>query len=124
MWMVSPEIVDPLCVIVFDTITPIKTGSGPGGGGGLLPGSVVQSVPHAGGVPAVAAKPLNAAGAAPPPNVLRLLQLELQKVTSVPMAALPLPITNAPDARKPNTVTVRAWWPMSTPSATARMSKE
>ena len=46
-------------------ITPMKAGSGPDGGEELLPGSVLQPVPHD-GVSGLFAKPLKDAGAAPP----------------------------------------------------------
>jgi hypothetical protein len=70
--MVSPAIVGPDLSIELETITAISEGSGPAGGGGLLPGPVVQFVPHA-AVAGSVSKPLNAAGAAPP---LRLLSFD------------------------------------------------
>jgi hypothetical protein len=62
---VSPEIVGPDLSIALETITAVNDGSGPAGGGGLLPGLVVQFVPHV-TTAGEFSKPLNAAGAAPP----------------------------------------------------------
>src|SRR4051812_11216100 len=97
MCTVSPEIVGPDLPIELETTTAISEGSGPAGGGGLLPGPVVQSVPHA-AVAGVVSKPLNAAGAAPPLRLLSFHHWAPQKVTSVPTAALLSPITKFPPA--------------------------
>ena len=70
MCTVLPEIVDPDIEIELDTITAMKVGSGPAGGGVLLPGSVDQVTPQA-GAGGVSSKPLNAAGAAPPLTLFR-----------------------------------------------------
>jgi len=70
MCTVSPEICEPDLDVELVTITPMNAGSGPVGGGGLLPGPVVQSVPQL-GVAGSRAKPLKLAGAAPPLRVLR-----------------------------------------------------
>src|SRR5436309_7463210 len=73
----------------------MKAGSGPAGGGALLPGSVLQSVPQL-GVAGFRAKPLKAAGAGPPLNEFSFHHCGPQNVTCVPAALLPSPITNAP----------------------------
>jgi hypothetical protein len=62
---VLPEIVEPDFVLELVTITPMNAGSGPAGGGVLLPGSVLQSTRQL-GVAGFSAKPLKLAGAAPP----------------------------------------------------------
>src|SRR6266478_1362022 len=64
MWTISPEIVDPDCVMLLATITPINGGT-VGGGLELLPVSVVQVWPQA-GVELLFSKPLKLAGAQPP----------------------------------------------------------
>ena len=48
MCAVSPEIVGPDFELELVTITPMKAGNGPSGGGALLPGLVVQSTPQLG----------------------------------------------------------------------------
>src|SRR5438445_5550721 len=93
MWTVFPEIVEPDCEIELETITPISAGSGGAGGGGLLPGAVVQLTPHA-GLAGALAKPLNAAGALPPESELTFHHCAPQKVTEP--VALWSPTTNAP----------------------------
>jgi hypothetical protein len=45
---VVPLICEPLFVAESVEITPMYAGSGPAGGGALLPGSVVQVAPHVG----------------------------------------------------------------------------
>src|SRR5437764_13686109 len=72
------------------------SGSGPGGGPGLLPGPVDQLVPHAGGVLGVLAKPLKAAGVAPPLSEFSFHHCAPQNVTGVSIAASPSPITKLP----------------------------
>src|SRR6266487_1837760 len=91
MWTVSPAIVEPDLVIELETITAMN----PGGGFALLPGPVVQLVPHVtlGGF---FSKPLNEGGAPPPLRLLRLDHCAPQKVTEVPIAALLSPITKLP----------------------------
>jgi hypothetical protein len=69
MCTVSPEISEPDFDIELETITPMNEGSGPAGGGGLLPGPVVQFVPQL-GVDGSSAKPLKLAGAVPGLSVL------------------------------------------------------
>jgi hypothetical protein len=44
MWTVLPEICEPDMEVLLDTSTPRYAGSGPAGGGALLPGSVLQPV--------------------------------------------------------------------------------
>ena len=62
----SPEIVGPDLVIELEAITAMNGGT-VAGGGELFPGWVTQVPPQVGGVKLVSsAKPLNAAGAAPP----------------------------------------------------------
>src|SRR6476659_4299605 len=100
MCRVLPEIVEPDLCTELVTITAMKLGSGPAGGGGLFPGSVVQLVPQT-TVFGVSAKPLNAAGAAPPSRVFSFHHWAPQKVTAVPTAALPLPIAKFPPATAP-----------------------
>lgn len=97
MCTVFPEIVDPDWEIELETITAIKAGSGPGGGGGLLPGSVDQLVPQVTDAGAFS-KPLKADGAEPPLNVFSFPHCAPQKVTGVPNAAFPSPITKVPPA--------------------------
>jgi hypothetical protein len=48
MCTVFPEICEPDCALEYVTITLMKAGSGPVGGGALLPGSVLQFVPQLG----------------------------------------------------------------------------
>src|SRR2546430_15074632 len=88
---VLPGSVEPDLVIELETITAMNSGSGPGGGFALLPGPVVQLVPHVtlGGF---FSKPLNAAGALPPVRLFRLDHCAPQKVTEVPIAAWVSPI--------------------------------
>src|SRR6516165_6581078 len=76
----------------------MKAGSGPLGGGGLLPGLVDQLVPQGGRPAGTFSKPLNEAGAEPPLKSFSFHHCEPQKVTAVPIAAFPLPITNVPPA--------------------------
>src|SRR6266480_1386112 len=105
MCTVSPEIVEPDWLMELETTTAMKAGRGPGGGGVLLPGSVDHWVPHA-AVEGVSSKPLNAAGADPPLSVLSFDHCAPQKVTLVPRAALPSPITKLPPATTTKTVTL------------------
>jgi hypothetical protein len=63
----------------------MNAGSGPAGGGALLPGSVLQPVPQL-GVDGSFAKPLNAAGADPPLSEFSFHHWAPQKVTDVPAA--------------------------------------
>src|SRR6185437_8608658 len=83
----------------------MNAGSGPAGGGGLLPGSVDQVAPHAGRLAGAFSKPLNAAGAEPPLRSFRFHHCAPQNVTAVPTAALPSPITNVPPAMPAKTST-------------------
>src|SRR3954451_4378706 len=93
MWAMSPEICDPDFVDLLVTITAMNAGSGPAGGGALLPGSVLH-VPPQRGADTLRAKPLNDEGAAPPLRSFTFHHCEPQKVT-VPVVLLS-PITNAP----------------------------
>src|SRR6266545_2056924 len=95
MWTVLPEIVEPDLLIELETITAMSAGSGPGGGDALLPGDVVQLVPHV-TVGGDFSKPLNEAGAVPPVRLFRFHHCAPQKVTEVPTAALLLPMTKLP----------------------------
>src|SRR5690242_5649762 len=92
---VLPEICAPDFDDELATITPMKAGNGPAGGGALLPGSVVQPVPQL-GTDGFLAKPLKLAGAAPPLSAFSFDHCEPQNVTLVPFELLPSPITNAP----------------------------
>src|SRR5690349_6201954 len=74
----------------------MNAGNGPAGGGGLLPGAVDHVVPHAGRPLGAFSNPLNAAGAAPALTSFSFHHCAPQKVTSVPVAAFPSPITNVP----------------------------
>lgn len=68
-----PEIVLPDWLTLLVTITPMNDGNGPGGADELLPEPAVHVPPQDGGVVlVVAAKPLNADGAAPPLSLLRV----------------------------------------------------
>src|SRR6266849_6234618 len=97
---VLPEIVEPDWLIELETITAMYAGSGPAGGGVLLPGSVDQLTPHV-TVAGVSSKPLNSAGAAPPLRLFSFHHWAPQKVTAVPTAALLSPITKLPPAEVP-----------------------
>lgn len=78
MCTVLPVIAEPDLEIELETITPMNDGSGPSGGGGLLPGPVVQSVPQL-GVDGLSAKPLKLAGASPPLSVLSFHHFSLSR---------------------------------------------
>src|SRR5215218_8739718 len=95
MCTVLPEIVDPDLLIELATITAMSCGNGPGGGGALLPGDVVQPVPHV-TVGGDFANPLNEAGAVPPLRLFSFHHCAPQKVTEVPTAALLSPMTKLP----------------------------
>jgi hypothetical protein len=76
-----PEITEPDLVIELATITVIL-GATVAGGGALLPGSVLHMPPQAGGLGVItSAKPLNAAGAAPPLTLFSFDHCALQNVT-------------------------------------------
>src|SRR3954465_4392169 len=93
MWTIVPETVEPDFVTLLVTTTDMYAGSGPFGGGGLLPASVVNVPPHVGDA-GFLAKPLKAEGAGPPFTVLEPDHWSPQKVT-VPVA-LPSATTKAP----------------------------
>src|SRR6266478_1438860 len=95
MWTVLPEISEPSLPTELVTITAMKVGSGPSGGGVLLPGSVVQATPQL-GVVGSSAKPLKLRGAEPPLVGLSFAHCAPQKVTEVPVAAFLSPITKLP----------------------------
>src|SRR5712692_692811 len=95
MWTVSPEISEPSLPTELVTITAMKAGSGPSGGGVLLPGSVVQATPQL-GVVGSSAKPLKLRGAEPPLKELSFAHRAPQKVTEVPIAAFLSPMTKLP----------------------------
>ena len=99
-----PVIVEPDSVIELDTITAINEGT-LFGGPELFPGSVVHMPPRLGGCVLVEfAKPLKLDGAGPPLNEFNLAHCAPQKVTLVPRAALPSPITKLPPATTTKTV--------------------
>ncbi len=85
IWGVFPEIVGPDLAAELVTITAMYLGSGPAGGGALLPGSVLQVAPQL-GVMGFAAYPLKLAGAGPPLRELRWAHWAPQKVTADPAA--------------------------------------
>src|SRR5260370_1338305 len=109
-----PEIALPDWLIELETITPMKEGSGPGGGGALLPGSVVQVVLHVGSM-AESSQPLKEAGAGPPLKVLFVAHCAPQKLTEVPVTVpgTTSPTTNEPPERKR---TVEGHWADSLPA--------
>jgi hypothetical protein len=96
--------VEPDCEVELETTTAMNAGNGPGGGGVLLPVSVIQLVPQDAEA-GVSSKPLNDAGAGPPLSVFSFDHWAPQKVTSVPIAAFPSPITKLPPGVTANTVT-------------------
>src|SRR3954447_3602729 len=98
MWAMSPEICDPDFVDLLVTMTAMNAGSGPAGGGALLPGSVLHVPPHT-GAETFRAKPLNDDGAELALRTFTFHHCELQKVT-VPVVLLS-PITNAPAPEPP-----------------------
>src|SRR5207249_748997 len=87
--------VEPDWLMLLATITAMVPGNGPFGGGALLPGSVLQPVPQLGTF-GFRAKPLKAAGAAPPLRLFSFHHWAPQKVTLVPAALFLSPITKAP----------------------------
>src|SRR5690348_3964892 len=87
---------EPDLEIELETITAMKAGSGPTGGGGVLPGVVDQVVPHAGNAAGAFSNPLNAAGAAPELRSFCFHHCAPQKMTAVPVAAFRSPITKVP----------------------------
>ena len=91
----SPEILGPDLLDELVTITAISAGSGPSGGGELLPGSALQLIPQA-GVPGLSAKPLKLRGAGPPLSALIFAHCAPQNVTEVPTAEFSFPMTKAP----------------------------
>jgi hypothetical protein len=92
---VLPEIADPDMAAELVTITAMYLGSGPAGGGALLPGSVLQFTPQPGTL-GLTAYPLKLAGAWPPLSELSRAHCAPQNVTADPVALLPSPMTNAP----------------------------
>src|SRR5436309_13588916 len=86
---VFPEICAPDFEDELVTITPMKAGSGPAGGGALLPGSVLQSVPQL-GTDGFLAKPLKLAGAEPALSEFSFDHCEPQNVTGVPLPVFSL----------------------------------
>ena len=94
IFVVLPEMVEPDLVIELATMTVMYDGT-LAGGGGLLPVVVVQLPPQAGGLGLVElANPLKPDGARPPLNEFDFAHWSPQKVTRLPTAALPSPITN------------------------------
>jgi hypothetical protein len=91
-----PEIVEPDLEIELAAIT-LMVGPTVGGGEALLPGSVFQVPPQAGGLGiGILAKPLKAVGALPPLMGFNLAHCELQKVTCWPITASLSPMTKLP----------------------------
>src|SRR5712692_10475193 len=90
-----PEIVGPDLLDELVTMTPISRGSGPSGGGVLLPGSVLHPAPQL-GVPGLSAKPLKLRGAGPPVSELTFAHCAPQNITELPTTAFLSPMTNAP----------------------------
>ncbi len=95
MCTVLPKIAESDWLTELVTITAMYAGSGPAGGGVLLPGSAVQLMRQL-GVVGFSAKPLKLAGAGPPLTELSFPHCAPQKVTDVPMTLLPSPIAKAP----------------------------
>ena len=94
-------------MIELDTITAMNAGRGPGGGGALLPGSVLQGVPQL-GVGGLRAKPLKAAGASPPVKEFSFHHCAPQNSIEVPFRLLLSPMTNEPPpGANANTSTVQ-----------------
>src|SRR5258708_2626277 len=110
MWRVLPEIVEPDLAAELVTITAMKVGSGPAGGGVLLPGSAVQPLPQV-GVVGFSAKPLKLRGAEPPLKELSFAHCAPQKVTEVPVAAFRSPMTKLPPPGPNPTVQMTATGP-------------
>ena len=91
-----PEITEPDFDVELVTMTVINFGTD-AGGGGLFPGSVFQTPPHAGGFVVVTfAKPLKLAGATPPLREFCFAHCAPQKVTLLPTTALRSPMTKLP----------------------------
>src|SRR5206468_514377 len=95
MWTALPEIWEPDCKLELVTTTAINAGNGPAGGEALLPGSELQSMSQL-GVAGLSAKPLKLEGAGPRLRVFSVDHWAPQKVTAVPGALLPSPITKPP----------------------------
>src|SRR5438552_10593146 len=95
MCTLSPVMVEPDFVELLVTMIPMYAGSGPAGGGVLLPGSVDQPPPQAGSL-GVSAKPLKLDDAAVPLIKLILLHWAPQNVTAVPVALSLSPMAKAP----------------------------
>src|SRR5713101_2538238 len=100
--------VEPDLLMVLETTTPMKGGSGGSGGSELFPGLVVQVSPQLGGfVLMVEANPLKLGGALPPLSTFRLDQTSLQNVSVLgPTTAVWSPSTNAPRERNAKTIVV------------------
>src|SRR5450756_701965 len=78
-------------------MTPMKAGSGPGGGGVLLPVSALQlALATQLGALGFSAKPLKLAGAGPPLREFSFHHWAPQKVTELPTTALLSPIAKLP----------------------------
>src|SRR5687767_3632672 len=91
-----PEISEPELVMELETITPIYAGM-LDGGGGLLPGLVVQVALHVGsGALTSLSNPLKLEGAEPPLIEFSLSHCAPQKVTCVFKAAFWSPMTKVP----------------------------
>src|SRR5256885_7767739 len=94
MCTMSPEITGPRFVMWLDTMTAIIDET-VAGGGGLLPGRVVQVWPHHGEA-LLRSKPLKLAGARPARIGSAFHHCAPQKVTDLPMPFSRSPITKAP----------------------------
>src|SRR5579872_2761146 len=103
MWAMFPEICEPDFEYLLVTITAMYGGSGPLGGGVLLPGSVLHMAPQVGLV-GLRAKPLKLA-CEPEDVMLIFYHCAPQKVTEVPMALSLSPMANdPPPGAKANTL--------------------
>ena len=93
----APSFVRLICEPDLDvelvTITPMYAGSGPAGGGALLPGSVDEPL-----AVTFRAKPLNALGEAPPLSTFIDDDCELQNVREPVAVRLPMPKAPPPGA--------------------------
>jgi hypothetical protein len=76
-------------------MTPMKAGSGPGGGGVLFPVSALQVAPQLGAL-GLSAKPLKESGAGPPLREFNLAHWAPQNVTELPTTAFLSPIAKLP----------------------------
>src|SRR4051812_2833737 len=95
MWTELPAIADPDLSRDVVTITAMKAGSGPDGGGGEFPGAVVQLTPQA-GVRGALANPLKLLASLPAPVRLLWSHCAPQNTTRSPTPACCEPMTKLP----------------------------